>query len=100
MFKKRVKAAVARQKLMEKLTDYRAALVYRYAFLEAPTFFAIVVFMLTGELMFLGMTLLIILIFLFLKPTPDKAGNDLQLGLKEKQVLADPNSLVGEINIE
>ena len=83
--------------LSEKLIDYRSALIVRYALLEGPSFFAIVVYMFTGELMFLGMAVLIILIFLFISPSVEKAGNDLELGQKEKQMLADPNSVVDEI---
>ncbi len=97
MFKIKLKEVKKKINLSEKLIDYRSALIVRYALLEGPSFFAIVVYMFTGELMFLGMAVLIILIFLFISPSVEKAGNDLELGQKEKQMLADPNSVVDEI---
>ncbi len=100
VFKARLKKIKMITGLPEKLTEYRSALIVRYALLEAPAFFGIVAALLTGELLFLGLAAIIILLFLFISPSATKAGNDLEIDQKEKQTLADPNAVVGSINIE
>jgi hypothetical protein len=41
LFKSNLNTAINKTSLIEKMSDYRAALVIRYALLEGPTFFAI-----------------------------------------------------------
>lgn len=98
LFKSNLKTAINKSSLIEKMSDYRAALVIRYALLEGPSFFAIVVYLLTGSLIFLGMAGLIIVLFFTMKPTKERSVTDLQLNPAEEQSILDPDRIIAEIN--
>jgi len=68
--------------------------VIRYAFLQAPTFFSLVVYVLTGGVLFLGLAGVIVVIFLTIKPTIERAAKDLDLNLNDKQAINDPNRII------
>lgn len=87
LFRNRVGVARTAKDLTEKLTHYRAALIVRWALLEGPAFFAIVVYMLTSELIFLGWAAIIILYFITLWPTVAKTVTDLALNYNEQHEL-------------
>lgn len=93
------KLNVAKQKpnLTEKMSDYRAALIINFAMLEGPSFFAIVAYMLTGNLLFLGMAGLLLLVFFTIRPTTEKAIRDLELSPDEIKRINDPNEFISEI---
>jgi len=95
MFKKSLSEAKNKNTLLEKMNFYRSALIVRYAPLEGVTMFAIVAYILTGNLLFMGMAAMIIVIFLIIKPSPEKAINDLELSYEEKQVLSDEEGILG-----
>jgi hypothetical protein len=97
LFSSMLKASKSMQALTDKMNGYRYALILRYAFLEGPSLFAIVVYFLTGDLLFLAMSALIILIFLTIKPTPDRAVKDLELNLDDHQAICDPNKIIAQI---
>lgn len=87
LFKNRMGIARSATGLTEKLTHYRAALIVRWALLEGPAFFAIVVYMLTNELLFLGWAAIIIVYFITLWPTVAKSVADLELNYTEQHEL-------------
>lgn len=87
LFRNRMGVARAAKDLTEKLTHYRAALIVRLALLEGPAFFAIVAYMLTSELIFLGWAAIIIVYFITLWPTPAKIVADLALNYNEQHEL-------------
>jgi len=97
LFNSMLRTAKSLGNLSDKMNGYRSALIIRYAFLEGPAYFAIVVYFLTGDLLFLAMAGLIILIFLTIKPTPGKASKDLNLNLNDKQSIDDPNKVIAEM---
>jgi hypothetical protein len=70
--------------LLEKLTGYQAALIVRFALLEGPSLFAIVVFTLTNNWFFLLISVCIIVYFITLRPGTEKVADDLQLNYDEK----------------
>lgn len=98
MFKTRLNAIKSQDNLISKMTAYRGALIIKYALLEGPSFFAIVVFLLTGDYLFLGLSGLIIFYFFLIRPTSDAAGNDLELSIMEVQFINDPDCEIAEIN--
>jgi hypothetical protein len=98
LFKKRMEAARDMDKLTDKLTEYRAAVIVRFALLEGSSFFAIVAFLLTGELAFLGVAAFIIAIFITLMPSKSNAIRDLELNNLEEQKINDPEAVISEIN--
>ncbi|MDB5023699.1 MAG: hypothetical protein JWP78_1454 [Mucilaginibacter sp.] len=69
--------------LGEKVIAYQTALITRFALLEAPSLFAIAAFMLRGNLFYLAVAGLLMLYFLFLRPTKQTMENDLDLNFKE-----------------
>jgi hypothetical protein len=73
--------------LKTKLAAYQSATIVRFALLEGPSLFAIVSFMLTGNMVFLGISAAIILYFIYLRPTRQKVEDDLALNYNEKAEL-------------
>jgi MFS family permease len=100
LYKNSLKKAKSRASLIEKMSDYRAALVVRYALLEGPSFFAVVVYLITGDLSFLVMAGFIIAIFFTIKPTKDRAVRDLELSPYEEQSILDPDKVIAEIKLD
>jgi len=94
VFRSMLSASKSMKALTDKMIGYRYALIIRYAFLEGPSFFAIIVYFLTGDWLFLTMSALIILLFLTIKPTPEKAVKDLQLDFNDHQSIYDPNKVI------
>lgn len=85
-FKKKI--AVIRnseQTVTEKLTAYRAASIIRWAMLEAPVLLIIIAYLLTGIEVLLGVIAVLLLLFLYTKPTVAKAASE--LGINEAEVL-------------
>lgn len=77
-----------------KLASYRSASIIRYALMEMPSLFAAVIFLLSGNFWFLGITAFIILILLFIRPTPEAMAKHLELNYEEIALLQDNNSNV------
>jgi len=97
MFKKALAEAKRKPRLVDKMAYYRSALIIRYALLEGPSFFGIVVYLITGDYLFLGMSGLIIAVFFTLKPGPDRAVNDLELSSDETHTITDPEGMIAEL---
>lgn len=94
LFKNSLKTAKSKSSLVEKMADYRAALIVRYALLEGPSFLAIVVYLITGDFSFLVMAVFIIVIFFTIKPTRENAVNDLELNPAEEQAILDLDRII------
>lgn len=94
LFKNRLEASKREPDLINKMVNYRSALIVRYSFLEGPSLFAIVIYLISYNIFFLALSGFIIIIFLLIKPTKDKAINDLMLSPGEINTLNDPNAIV------
>jgi hypothetical protein len=92
IFKNRLKAISKKTSLFSKLADYRAALIIRYALLEGPGMFAIVVYLVTGNIIFILLATLIVLFFITIRPGREKVIKDLELNPNDEQILNNPNS--------
>lgn len=90
---------VIRQKadLRDKLGDYRATLVVKYALLEGPALFALVCYILTASYLFLGLAGLMILALFIQRPTKFKTANDLRLDRKDRELIENPEAVVAEV---
>ena len=64
--KNKVNKIKLKTNVIEKLTDYRSAFIIKFALLEAPAFFAIVIFILTANLIYLVYIMPIIILFTLL----------------------------------
>jgi len=73
--------------LIDKLNQYRAALVIYMALCEGPALFSVVVYMLTGNLNSFGFTIIMIGMMLVKFPTSRKVNNELGLNWQEQQEL-------------
>jgi len=80
--------------LADKLSAYREALIIRYATVEAPSFFAIIGYLLSGNMIILGIGLAIIAWFFTMRPSIEKIAEDLELNPEEKMKLENPDSSI------
>lgn len=90
VFNNRLKAIDPGCGLTLKLTEYRSALIVRYALLEGPSLFCIVTYLVTGYIVFILLAAFIIFIFLTIKPSRERAIRDLKPNAdEEKAILGD-----------
>lgn len=87
IFKQRLNSLGTATTARQKVTIYQSGLIVRYALLEGPSLFGIVCFMLTGNLFYLIISGLIIVYFLFIRPSKDSIDTDLNLSFDEKAEL-------------
>lgn len=69
-----------------KLEQYRAATIISYALLEGPSLLGIVAFLISGNIVFFALSIMIILMFLISKPSKYKLSLDLELSEEEKKL--------------
>jgi prolipoprotein diacylglyceryltransferase len=94
IYNKKIKAISQKNNLKEILTDYKAALVSRYAMLEGPSFFAIIAYTLTHNILFMGLAAMVILSFTMISPSKEKTIEELKLDSNNQKLLSDPNTQV------
>lgn len=92
--RKRIEAARGLTGLKAKLDEYRTAMIIKLALMEAPSMFAIVCFLLTGSQLFIGISGLILLVFILQRPVASKLMDDLQLSPEERAVLENGESVI------
>lgn len=92
IFNKSLAAIREKGNLNDKLLDYRSALIVKYATTEAPSFFAIIAYLLTGSFIILGIGLAIIAYFTSMWPTAEKIAAEMNLNPDEKAKLENPGS--------
>jgi len=68
----------------EKFNDYRSACITRWALLEAPSLFSLILFFLTGNYIILVVGVAIILLFFTTRPSLQKVASD--LGISETEI--------------
>lgn len=91
---KKLKSIKAKPELMDRLSEYRTVQIIRYALLEGPSLFALICFFLTGNFLFLAFAGIIILYFTINRPSRSKTSSDLELGIKERDLIEDPHSII------
>jgi hypothetical protein len=70
-----------------KLNEYRGAQIVRWALYEGPSFFAIMAYMLTGQIFYLGIVLIAIILFVTTIPSMDRLMKDLELTWEDENKL-------------
>jgi hypothetical protein len=75
-----------------KLVNYRAALIVKLALLEAPSFFTVIAYLLTGNYIYLGIVLILLIVFLLYTPTKEKLINELELPRDEVEIINNPEA--------
>lgn len=79
-----------------RLQGYQSALLVRYALMEAPSLLALVCFLLTGDYIFLGISGVMILVFLWIRPALTSMALHLQLQDQERIILQDRDAVLYE----
>ena len=80
IFKKKTESlAIADKNLDEKLAGYQSALISRYALLEFPMFYSLFLFMGNGDYRYLLISITVLAVHLFLRPTKDNVCQTLNL---------------------
>ncbi len=97
--KNKVKQLKQKSNLLEKLGDYRSAFIFKFALLEGPAFFAITVFLLTANDIYLIYILPIIVIFIIQRPTKDKIVMELELSKEERGLVDNPDAIVARVTV-
>ncbi len=87
LFRQQLTIAAGKPTVAQKIQTYQAASIVRFAPLEGASLFGIVTYMLTGNLLFISISGLIILYFIFIRPTKDKIVTGLNLDYQEKAEL-------------
>jgi hypothetical protein len=96
IYKSRLKKIKNYSSLTSKMGEYRSAMIIRFAMLEGASLFAIIVYLLTADLIFMAMTGLIVAYFIILKPTVDKITMDLELNSTERLKIENPSEIIAE----
>lgn len=79
-----------------KMTEYRGAMIMRYAFIEGPAFFAIVAALITNNLIFLLFAAMMVLIMVLWRPTKNAIIADLELSMQEVDIIEDTDAVIAE----
>jgi hypothetical protein len=77
-----------------KLMDYRAALIIRWALLEGAVLIALVLFLIYADRYFMGVALVGMAAFTFLRPDPRKAVTHLNLSDEDAKTIQDRNFVI------
>lgn len=88
-FRNKLKQLKRKTNVFEKLAEYQSVQILRWAFLEGASFFAIIVFFLTSNYLYLCLVGIILGTFVFTSPTRNQLENDLELSREERSKLAD-----------
>jgi len=96
LFKKRIEIAKSKNNLIGKMNEYRTAIILKLAPLEGGSFFSIIAYFITNNIIFLSLSALIVLMFALNQPTKEKAIADLELNFDEEKDLNNPESIVSE----
>ena len=97
VYRKRIAGLKNEQDLISKMTGYRGAFIVRLALLEGPGFLGVVVTFLTGNLLFLVFSGIIVVYMIYLRPVKETIASDLGLNYDEIAKIQNPDSLIAEV---
>ena len=84
IFKKRL-AGIDRKETNARFEIYRSAFIVRLALIESSSFISFVAYLMSGDWIYLAFGLLIVVLFLFLRPLKEKVQSDMELSSEEKE---------------
>jgi hypothetical protein len=97
IYRIKTKKLIRYQSLTAKMTEYLSIFIIRLAFIEGASLFAIVVYLMTVETIFMGIAVLLIVYFVLLRPTRIKIAMDLELNASDKMKLEQADALIADI---
>lgn len=83
--------------LSSKMTNYRSALIMKYALLEGPALFAIIAAFVSHQIGLMAYAGLLVLLLLYSRPTVKSTIADLKLDQQESSIIEDPEGVIGEM---
>lgn len=86
IFKKQKYVLREKESIQERLTGYQSVLITRFVLLQGPAVFAIVAFILSGNIFFLFITGIMSVYFIFLRPTREKIERDLRFSFDNPMI--------------
>lgn len=86
IFRKQIAESMGKT-MIEKLVIYRQAMIIRFALLEGPGLFSIVLFFFTGNYLYMVITGAMVLFMMLNRPTDDLIAQHLMLTEQDKQEL-------------
>ena len=99
IYKSRLRRIKVYDNLLSKTAEYRSALIVRWAMLEGASLFAIAIYLVTADSIFMVFAGIVIAFFLLLKPSVYKISTELELNSTEKMKLDSENEVVAEFQI-
>jgi hypothetical protein len=75
-----------KESIQEKLAGYQSALITRFMLIQGPAAFAIVAYIISGNIFFLFITGLMSVYFIFLRPTREKIESDLSFSFDSPMI--------------
>lgn len=96
IYKGKLKKLTLQPDFVIKMSEYRGVFIIRLALMEGTTLFSIIAGLITSELIFLGITGVLIVYYLSLRPLLEKIVVDLELSSSEKGKLENPEELIAE----
>ena len=86
IFKKQKYILREKENFQEKLIGYQSVLITRFVLIQGPAVFAIVAYILSGNIFFLFITGLMSAYFIFLRPTREKVESDLHFSFDSPMI--------------
>lgn len=94
IYKQKIGTIPSTLTLREKIKALQVAILIRAACLEMPAFFGGIVSFLSGDLIYLLSTALMVILLLYFRPTAASICEDLQLSEGERIVLMSPDAVI------
>ena len=89
VYKSRIKRAKAAEKLYEKMAGYKNGMLLRFIVLNSASLLAAIAFLMTGQWVFIGISVIVAGVMFFYRPTVPRFIEDLDLDELEQQVVLD-----------
>ncbi|MBS1520171.1 MAG: hypothetical protein JST50_04180 [Bacteroidetes bacterium] len=86
IFKKQKYVLSEKENIQERLTGYQSVLITRFVLIQGPAIFAIVAYILSGNIFFLFITGVMSAYFIFLRPTREKIESDLRFSFDSPMI--------------
>ncbi len=94
VFRAKIQKARGIEDFVSRLSAYKTALIIRWALLEGPALLAVIGYLISGEILFFSIAVMLIMILLISRPSRKKLAMDLQLSSIEKILINDPAAMI------
>jgi len=94
IFRIKISKAKSIENFKSRLLAYQKALFIRWALLEGPALVAVIGYLISGEVLFFYIAVMLIVVHLFSRVTRKKLVADLQLSSIERLLIEDPKAMI------